>query len=123
MPTISTLHAYRKCGHQQRLAGASLLVFANKQDIHGSMNDVGISQASRKRPLGIFNELIYPGARFGFNHNTSLEDMAMQRIDRAQSSPRFGLGSRRRCYQAVLQHYDDLTRAIPRMNSIPYFRT
>lgn len=57
-----------------------------------------------------FNELFCPGARFGFNQNTSLEDMAMQRIDRAQSSPRFGLGSRRCCYQAVLQHYDDLKR-------------
>lgn len=30
----------------QRLAGASLLVFANKQDIQGSMTDKDIEQAS-----------------------------------------------------------------------------
>jgi ADP-ribosylation factor family len=30
----------------QRLAGASLLVFANKQDIQGSMTDQEIEQAS-----------------------------------------------------------------------------
>jgi hypothetical protein len=31
----------------QRLAGASLLVFANKQDIQGSMSDKEIEQASQ----------------------------------------------------------------------------
>jgi ADP-ribosylation factor-like protein 2 len=30
----------------QRLAGASLLIFANKQDIQGSMTDQEIEQAS-----------------------------------------------------------------------------
>jgi len=31
---------------QQRLAGASLLVFANKQDLQGSMTDADIRQVS-----------------------------------------------------------------------------
>ncbi|KAG2038500.1 ADP-ribosylation factor family-domain-containing protein [Suillus americanus] len=31
---------------EDRLSGASLLVFANKQDIHGSMSDLEISEAS-----------------------------------------------------------------------------
>src|SRR5216684_123271 len=36
----------------QRLAGASLLVFANKQDIQGSMTDREIEQASQVSILG-----------------------------------------------------------------------
>ena len=37
---LSTLHGYHVC--HQRLAGASLLVFANKQDLQGSMTDTEI---------------------------------------------------------------------------------
>ncbi|KAG2345015.1 ARF/SAR superfamily [Suillus weaverae] len=48
---------------EDRLSGASLLVFANKQDIHGSMSDLEISEASF---LTIQRALDLPGIK---SHN------------------------------------------------------
>ncbi|CAE6419092.1 unnamed protein product [Rhizoctonia solani] len=51
---------------EQRLAGSSLLVFANKQDIMGSMSDAEIK------------EVCLRCTRFTFNSLTPLEDSTMQ---------------------------------------------
>lgn len=62
----------------QRLAGASLLVFANKQDIHGSMGDLEINEVSQDRiQSSSMNVRLYAGARLGIDKNAPLEDMAV----------------------------------------------
>ncbi|PFH50563.1 hypothetical protein AMATHDRAFT_144848 [Amanita thiersii Skay4041] len=44
---------------EDRLAGASLLVFANKQDIQGSMNDSEISMVINKPMNGLFYQALH----------------------------------------------------------------
>ena len=65
----------------QRLAGASLLIFANKQDIQGSMTEGEICDVSSLccRHMGSFQRSFLTGTRFACDHNASLEDFAMQR--------------------------------------------
>ncbi|KAF8351084.1 GTP-binding protein [Amanita rubescens] len=53
----SELHALLT---EDRLAGASLLVFANKQDIHGSMNDTEISEALDLESIRTHHWKIWP---------------------------------------------------------------
>lgn len=79
----------------QRLAGASLLVFANKQDIQGSMTDSEIRDVGPDMPnqaVWLFTK--YTGVKSAFDYNPSLENMVVQRCDGRQPCSGLGLGRR-----------------------------
>jgi len=92
---------------EDRLAGASLLVFANKQDLPGSLTDIEIRDVSRVAFIHISRfkpSLIeaLPGARTPFNQVPPLEDMVLQRCNRRKPRHGLGLGRRGRRWTAVL---------------------
>jgi len=63
----------QKLLQEDRLAGASLLVFANKQDIQGSMTDEEIKEALELPSIKSHNWKIWPcSARTGENIKTGL---------------------------------------------------
>jgi hypothetical protein len=101
----------------QRLAGASLLVFANKQDLPGSMTQSEISDVrlysytfepfarrllrsslSSKRPCPTGSESV-------LDQIAPLDDLVLQCCHRAKSGLRLGPGSERRCGKTLLQLY------------------
>ena len=104
---------------RQRLAGASLLVLANKQDLHGSMNDAEIQEVRIFPAFRNFKAhgAYPPGLGPPRNHDTWLEDMAVQCSYWGKLGVGIRLGRRRRRGQAILQlshrqrWYDD---AFPR---------
>ena len=79
----------------QRLAGASLLVFANKQDIQGSMSSLEIRDvraALIRTPVPYRSHV--PGSRPPVHPDASMADPAMQCDNRTESGRRTGLGRR-----------------------------
>lgn len=90
----------------QRLAGASLLVFANKQDIHGSMSEEEIGDV---RPFLSWMRLIpnrytLSGSRSNINQNASMENSSLQCHDGKKLDRRIGLGSLWYRGSSLLQH-------------------
>ena len=63
----------------QRLAGASLLVFANKQDLPGAMSSEEIKTVSTVHAAILSGSSpLFPGTAAGLYRDTSLDDSAMQ---------------------------------------------
>lgn len=77
----------------QRLMGASLLVFKNKSDIGGGMDEEEIVKVSSRPPSRHFSDQFSAGIRFGIYNNPSLEGHDLQRYHWPKPYRRARMGS------------------------------